>query len=55
LTRFTRWTENVWRTNLDWIERTWEPTLLAWVAPEDLTTFDQTVSEVNRRLRALGL
>ncbi len=55
LTRFRRWAESLWRTNLDEIERTWEPTLLAWVAPEDLPTFDQTVSEVDRRLRALGL
>lgn len=55
LTRFRRWAGDLWRTNLAEIEQMWEATLLAWVAPEHLPAVDRTVSEVERRLRALGL
>ncbi len=53
ITRYKRWRPGLWRTHLEEIEPLWDVTLLAWVDPERLPAFSETVSDIERRLRAL--
>lgn len=55
ITRYKRWRAGLWRTHLDEIESLWNVTLPEWVDPERLPTFDEAVSDVERRLRELLL
>jgi hypothetical protein len=55
LTRHKHWKRELWRLHLEEIEPLWEVTLLEWVPPDRLPTFDQTVGDVARRLRDLRL
>lgn len=55
LTRFKRWRPGLWRSNLDAIRATWEPTMLAWVEPARLPPIEEMIDAVARQLRSLRL
>ena len=55
ITRYKRWRPRLWRTHLGEIEPLWETTLLVWVPPDRIPSFDQAVAEVSHRLVALRL
>ena len=54
-TRLKRWSSDAWRVHLEEIEPLWEPTLLEWVSPDHLPSFEDAVRDVEGRLRQLGL
>lgn len=55
LTRRQRWRPGLWRSNLEIIRATWEPTMTSWVDPALLPAIDDVIEVVGRRLKALGL
>lgn len=55
ITRHKRWRPGLWRANLDEIERTYESTMLSWVDPAVLPSFDDVAEVVARRLQELRL
>jgi predicted nucleotidyltransferase component of viral defense system len=55
LTRHDRWRRGLWRIHLDEIAPLWEITLVEWVPPERLPSFEEAVAEVARGLHRLGL
>lgn len=55
ITRHQRWRAGLWRANLDEIERTYESTMVSWVEPAVLPSFDKVVADVGRRLKELRL
>ena len=55
ITRHKRWQAGLWRGNLDEIERVYESTMINWVNPATLLSFDEVVGDVGRRLKELRL
>jgi predicted nucleotidyltransferase component of viral defense system len=55
LTRFKRWREGLWRTNLLAIEAVWHDTLVAWIEPGKLPSFETVQKDIARRMRELQL
>lgn len=55
ITRHKRWRPDLWRVNLDEIEQAYESTLVSWVDPAVLPSFDATVKAVGHRLKELRL
>jgi predicted nucleotidyltransferase component of viral defense system len=54
-TRHKRWRSDLWKANLRDIEALWEATLLEWIEPDRIPSFDESVQAVARRLRELRL
>jgi hypothetical protein len=55
LTRYHRWRPGLWRNNIDAIKEAWEDSLVSWIDPQRLPTFNAVLDEVTRRLRELQL
>ena len=55
ITRYRRWRPGLWRANLDEIERSYASTMISWVDPSVLPSWDPMVEAVGRRLKELRL
>lgn len=55
VTRHRRWRPGLWKQHLPEIEMLWRPTLEAWIEPDRIPGFEESVDLVERRLRELRL